>query len=88
MPQKYKIVISSGCTANYTLVNGKNLDELGKEAESELLDYIFLKIKEGLAAGTCSFNELIGVLQYSDTEYDSKVCDQCFDSVERTIWEI
>ena len=91
---KYNIVISEGCTAFYTEVNGKIVGgsyeptRLSEEEENELVDYLLLKVKEGISESTIDLNQLIGLFQYDESEYDDRVCDQCGDTVTRTIYNI
>ena len=85
---KYKIEKSEGCTAFYTLVNGKNINDLSPEELGALYDYVLSKIKEGLLGQTTSFDSVMEVLRYVDYENDGKSCETCGDSVSRTTWEI
>ena len=48
MNSKYKFVETNGCTAFDFTANGKPLSVLTDEERSEILDYLFLKIKEGI----------------------------------------
>jgi len=91
---KYNIIISEGCTAFYTDVNGKTVGgsyeptRLTEEEENELVDYLLVKVKEGITNSTISLNALIGLFQYDDYETDEYSCEQCGDSVSRTIYNI
>jgi hypothetical protein len=94
MTPKYNIIISEGCTAFYTDVNGKTVGgsyeptRLTDEEENELVDYLLIKVKEGIANGTIDLNGLIGLFQYDDYETDDTSCETCGDSVSRTIYNI
>lgn len=91
---KYNIVISEGCTAFYTEVNGKTIGgsyeptRLPEEDENELVDYLLLKVKEGISESTIDLNQLIGLFQYDECEHDDYACEQCGDTVTRTIYNI
>jgi hypothetical protein len=91
---KYNIIISEGCTAFYTEVNGKTVGgsyeptRLSADEENELVDYLLIKVKEGISESTIGLNELIGLFQYDESEYDDHACDQCGDTVSRTIYNI
>ena len=80
-----KIVISEGCTAFYTSIDGVDSNDVSLP---ETLDYILAKAKEGILDGTIQLDSLIRIFQYSDYEHDDYVCDSCGDTVNRTIWEI
>jgi len=80
-----KIVISQGCTAFYTTVDGKLISEVN---QAELLDYLLKKVKEEVTAGTISIDNVIELIQPDDEEYDKNVCEQCGDTVNRRIWNI
>lgn len=91
---KYNIVISQGCTAFYTDVNGKTVGgsyeptALTAAEETELIDYLLVKVKEGIGEGTISLNSLIDLFQYDEYETDEYPCDQCGDTVWRAIYNI
>jgi len=80
-----KIVKSSGCTAFYTRVDGKDLyDELTPEEKQSLLDRL-LKI-HGLHGIEHTINILLDNMDY-DGE-DGGHCDQCGDSVYRQNYDL
>lgn len=85
---KYKIVIGEGCTAFYTKINDKRVEDLSKEEFGEFLDYMCQKLKLGIGDSTVSLDSFIRCFQYSDYESDEGYCEQCGDSTSRTIWEI
>ena len=80
-----KIIISEGCTAFYTTFDGIDSTEIDLE---KTLDYLLTKAKEGVLDGTIQLDSLVRIFQYSDYENDNYVCDDCGDTVNRTIWEI
>jgi hypothetical protein len=94
MTPKYNIIISEGCTAFYTDVNGKTVGgsyeptRLTEKEETELIDYLLSKVKEGIVENTISLDSLIGLFQPDDYEMDSDSCEQCGDTVSRTIYNI
>ena len=89
-----KIVISEGCTAYYTTVDGKmlygedNQDVMSEQEIDELVDYLLLRLKEEIKQGCASVNSLIQLFQYDDYKSDADTCDQCGDSVTRTYYNI
>lgn len=88
MKAKYKFVETTGCTAFDFTVNGKSLSELSSKERDEMLNYLFEKIKEGLAEQTILLENLIHLFQYDDYEYDDRVCESCGDTVSSTTWNI
>jgi hypothetical protein len=85
---KYEFVETTGCTAFDFTANGKSFSELTKEEYNEMLDYLFLKIKEGLAEQAILLENVIHLFQYDDYEHSADVCEQCGDSVSTTVWKI
>ena len=91
---KYNIIISEGCTAFYTEVNGKTIGgeheptRMTDDEIDEFIDYLLVKVKEGIKNQEISIDSLIRAFQYDDWESDDEPCEQCFDTVHRTIWNI
>ena len=85
---KYKFVETIGCTAFGFFVNEKDISELSENEYNEMLDYIFLKVKEGLEQNAILFNDVIKLFQYDDYEHDPHICGQCGDSVSTITWNI
>jgi len=88
MKTKYKFEEVSGCTAFDFLVNGKSLSDITENDQDEILEYLFLKIKEGIKENSIQFQNVVQLFQYDDYEYDDHVCGQCGDTVSTTIWNI
>ena len=88
MKTKYKFEEVSGCTAFDFLVNGKSLSDISENDQDEILEYLFLKIKEGIKENAIQFQNVVQLFQYDDYEYDDHVCGQCGDTVSTTIWNI
>jgi len=85
---KYKIVETTGCTAFDFSINEKTISEYTKEELDQILDYLFLKVKEGLKENTILFENIVHLFQPDDWEHDPYVCEQCGDSVSTTTWNI
>lgn len=85
---KYKIVETTGCTAFDFSINEKSISEYTKEELDQILDYLFLKVKEGLKENTILFENIVHLFQPDDWEHDPYVCEQCGDSVSTTTWNI
>ena len=58
------------------------------EEDDELLDYLLLKLKEGIKNNTCSFKDLVECFQSEETIFDESSCDNCGHSGHKTIWKI
>ena len=58
------------------------------EEDDELLDYLLIKLKEGIKDNTCSFKDLVECFQSDDTEFDKGSCDDCGHYGHRTTWNI
>lgn len=85
---KYRIEKSEGCTAYYTQINDKLLQDLSEYERTEFTDYLLQKIGEGLQDNTITLEAVVDLFQYDEYKYDSKPCDQCSDTVSVTIWNI
>jgi len=85
---KYKFVETTGCTAFNFTVNGNSLSELSEQERDEILEYLFLKIKEGISESTILLENVVQLFQYDDYEHDPEPCGQCFDTVAVTTWNI
>jgi hypothetical protein len=82
------IVISEGCTAFYTLVDNKNINDMTSEERNAFIDTLLAKLKTEILENTVSIDSVIKCFNYDDYEYDGNVCDQCGDTVSKTIWNI
>jgi hypothetical protein len=88
MEAKYKFIETTGCTAFDFIVNEKSLSELSKQEINEILDYLFVKVKEGIDENTILFEEVVKLFQPDDWEYDDHACETCGDTVSTTTWNI
>jgi len=88
MSTKYKFEEVTGCTAFNFLVNGNSLSDIAENDQDEILDYLFVKIKEGIKENTIQLESVVQLFQYDDYEYDDHVCEQCGDTVSTTTWNI
>ena len=85
---KYKFVETTGCTAFDFTVNDKSLSDISENDQDEILEYLLLKIKEGIKDNTIQFQNVVRMFQYDDYEHDDHVCGQCGDTVSTTTWNI
>ena len=88
MESKYKFVETTGCTSFGFSVNDREISELSEQKYNEMLDYLFVKIKEGINDNTILFTDVVKLFQYDDYEHDPEPCDQCFDTVSTTTWNV
>jgi hypothetical protein len=85
---KYKFVETTGCTAFDFTVNDKSLSDISQSDQDEILEYLLLKIKDGIKDNTIQFQNVVQMFQYEDYEHDDHVCGQCGDTVSTTTWNI
>ena len=85
---KYKFVETTGCTAFDFTVNDKSLSDISQGDQDEILEYLLLKIKEGIKDNTIQLENVVEMFQYDDYEHDDHVCGQCGDTVSTTTWNI
>jgi hypothetical protein len=85
---KYKFEEVTGCTAFNFYVNDQPLSEISLEKQEEILDYLFVKVKEGIKEYSISFQDVVQLFQYDDYESDPEPCSQCFDTGQTTTWLI
>ena len=88
MRTKYKFVETTGCTAFDFTVNGNSLSELSEQERDEILEYLFLKIKEGIKKQTILLENVVQLFQYDDCEHDPNQCESCGDYVSSVTWNI
>ena len=88
MSTKYKFEEVTGCTAFNFLVNSKSLSDIAENDQDEILEYLFVKIKEGIKNNTIQLERVVQLFQYDDYESDPERCSSCGDTVETTIWNI
>jgi hypothetical protein len=88
MSTKYKFEEVTGCTAFNFLVNSKSLSDIAENDQDEILEYLFVKIKESIKENTIQLESVVQLFQYDDYEYDDHVCGQCGDTVSTTTWNI
>lgn len=85
---KYKFVETTGCTAFGFSVNNQSISDLPEQEYNEMLDYLLVKIKEGIKEQTILLENVVQIFQYDDYEHDNYICEQCGDSVTTTTWNI
>jgi hypothetical protein len=88
METKYKFEEVTGCTAFGFYVNEEPITDISPEKQEEILDYLFVKVKEGIKENSIQLERVIQLFQYDDYEYDPHVCEQCGDAVSTTTWNV
>jgi len=88
METKYKFEEVTGCTAFGFYVNEEPIADISPEKQEEILDYLFVKVKEGIKENSIQLERVIHLFQYDDYENDPHVCEQCGDTVSTTTWNI
>ena len=88
MNTKYKFVQTTGCTAFDFTVNDESIVDLSEEKQSEIIDYLLIKLKEEYSQGTILIGNIVEMFQYDDYEHDPERCGQCGDTVSSTTWNI
>lgn len=83
-----KFEIWRGCTSYSTIIDGKCSSELNEKELEDVVDHLLKKVKEAIIKDcTVQLDSLIEIFQYDDYE-DHGHCDQCFDNVYSTHYEI
>ena len=85
---KYKIVETTGCTAFDFSINEKTISDYSKEELNEILEYLFIKVKEGINENTILFSDVVKLFQADGWEHDPNICEQCGDTVSIETWNI
>ena len=85
---KYKFVETMGCCHFGYTVNDEDLNDIPKEKQKEIVDYICEEIKKGLDDNTVQLQDVVAVFEASDWGGDKENCDTCGDRVTWTIWEL
>jgi len=88
MQTRYKFVEVDGCTAFDFSVNDKQVGDMSEEEYNQMIDYLFVKIKENINEQTIRFRDLVSLFQYDEYVCDPESCDQCGDTVSTTTWNI
>ena len=84
-----KIVITEGCTAYNTTIDGVSLSDLPKKyIEDVLLDKVLSELKRRVLQNNIDINSIIQLIEYDNYESSKERCDQCGDYVTTTTWNI
>jgi hypothetical protein len=85
---RYTIVETTGCTAFNFTINDKILSDYTSNELDDILNYLFIKVKEGLKENTILYEDVVKLFQPDDWDHDPNVCEQCGDTVSTTTWII
>ena len=85
---KYKFVETTGCTAFDFSINEQSISEIPNEELDKILDYLFVKVKEGINENTILFTDVVKLFQSDDWEHDPEPCGQCGETVSSETWNI
>ena len=85
---KYKFIETTGCTAFNFTVNDKSTSEMSNEELDKILDYLFVKVKEGIVNNTILFTDVVKLFEPDDWHYGTEICETCGDSIDDTTWNI
>jgi hypothetical protein len=85
---KYKFIETTGCTAFDFSVNNKEVSELSEQEYNEMLDYLFIKVKEGINENTILFTDVVKLFQPDNWEYGTENCESCGDTIDVMTWNI
>jgi hypothetical protein len=85
---KYEVERSVGClSSGRLLINGRDEYDMNTVEREEFLSDLFQHIREEVSKGNTNLADLMDVIPSDQVEY-SDTCEQCFDSVCTTKWEI
>lgn len=87
-PAKYNFIETTGCTTFDFTIDGKSISEYTNKDLDQILDYLFVKIKEGINDNTILFNDVVKLFQADDWSHDPEPCSQCGDTVSTETWNI
>jgi hypothetical protein len=85
---KYLFEEVTDCTAFNFYVNDQPLSEISLEKQEEILDYLFVKVKEGIKEKSISFQDVVQLFQYDEYESDPNICETCGDCRSSMTWKI
>ena len=82
-----KFEITQGCTAYNFSIDGKRYTDMTVEEKEKVIDYALAKAKEHILNNHMAFEGIMEHFQYDSYEI-GPACDQCGDSVSKTIINI
>lgn len=85
---KYKFEETQGCLAFGFTVNGEDINEIPKEEQKQIIDYLCEKMKERIEDGSMQLQDIIRSFAVDDWGSEKERCDQCGDTVSWEIWEL
>lgn len=85
---KYKFEETQGCLAFGFTVNGEDINNISKEEQKLIIDYLCERMKEKLDEDTLYLNDIVKTFSPTDYGYEKERCDTCGDTVSWEIWEL
>lgn len=82
-----KFEITQGCTAYDFTVDGKRYNDLPQEEKAKIIDHVLANVKQKILENHLAFDGIIEHFKYDSHEVGPK-CEQCGDSVTRTVINI
>lgn len=81
-----KIKKVEGCTAFFTEINGKDLDDLSKEEKENLIENLLHDLIQGRGLDG-AIHALLEHIEYDSYE-SGEPCDQCGDTVQTSCYTL
>jgi hypothetical protein len=85
---KYKFVETQGCLYSGFTINDEEIQDVPREKQKEIVDYLCEQIKDGFANGSMSVLDIVKTFQVHYNGMEKESCDQCGDRVYWDIWEL
>ena len=83
-----KIIMTEGCVADNTTVDGIDVSEMTMEQYTAFIDKVLAKVRESAMENSIRTESILNLLEYDEYESDDEPCDQCGDHVSKTTWNI
>lgn len=87
MQPSFNIVYSTGCIVNSLCINDKNIGDINKDELKYLTSLILEEIKKQVHDGIIPILGILELIQPDEIKY-SEPCEQCFDSICVTKWNL
>lgn len=69
-------------------MNDKALSEISEQEQEEILNYLFEKVRESVKRSTIQFEDVVKLFQHDEYEHDPEPCENCYDTIEWTTWNL
>jgi hypothetical protein len=85
---KYKFVETQGCLYSGFTINDEEIQDVPREKQKEIVDYLCEQIKDGFANGSMSVLDIVKTFEVHYDGIEKNSCETCGDRVSWDIWEI